>query len=289
VVATRWPAPCRRSCRQRAHNQRLLEAGDTAIALLADQARKAGHPVAGVIVLWSLLDGTTPPAQQLQWLHHAQVALATGLAPAPQSPVRIVIATAGAHSVLEEPIAFAGAATAMGPVLALPLEMPGLQMRLVDLSPTTRLDSVDAAASQSAGARDTEDLVALRAGRRWLRRYEHCRLPENPATASPVSPGAVVLITGGLGGMGLAIAQRLAQSAQARLLLTSRTALPPRGEWDAWLQGHGADDRHAQAIVAVRAIEAAGGEVELAVADAADAVWVPRCRPHSAAGAASTP
>lgn len=263
-------------------SQRVRAAGGDAIRLpavealplAADEARRAGRPVAGVIVLWSLLDGSADPARQLQWLYHAQVALATGLAPTPESPLRIVVATAGAHSVIDEPVAFVGAALATGPVLALPIEMPGLSMRLVDLAPTTRLPDIEAAAAalvEEAGARDTEDLVARRAGRRWVRRHEHCRLAAASPDALPVGRGAVVLITGGLGGMGLAIAQRLAERSQARLLLTSRSALPPRGEWDAWLAGHGADDRRAQAIVALRAIEAAGGEVELAVADAADA------------------
>lgn len=254
------------------HAIRLSEAD--ALALVADEARRAGRPVAGAIVLWSLLDEKADSARQLQCLYHAQVALATGLAPTPESPLRIVVATAGAHSVIDEHVALVGTALATGPVLALPIEMPGLNMRLVDLAPTPQLPDIEAAASalvEEAGARDTEDLVARRAGRRWVRRHEHCRLPAAGADVLPVSHGAVVLITGGLGGMGLAIAQRLAERAQARLLLTSRSALPPRGEWDAWLATHGADDRHAQTIVALRAIEASGGEVELAVADAADA------------------
>ena len=259
-----------------ARAMRFTEPDAAASALLAEQARQAGEPVAGVVVLWSLIDAGMPSAAQTQWLYHAQVALATGLAPTPQTPLRLVVATAGAHSVLGEPVAFAGAARAIGPVLALPMEMPGLQMRLVDIAPDTQPGDADLAARTlvaEALARDEEDLVVYRGGLRWLRRHEHQRLPAAEADAPyAFSPGAVVLITGGLGGMGLAIAQRLAHRAQARLLLTARTALPPREQWDAWLQTHDAADRHAQAIAGVRAIEAAGGEVELAVADAADAV-----------------
>lgn len=255
---------------------RLQAPGAAASALLAEQARQAGEAVAGVVVLWSLIEASSSPAEQTQWLYHAQVALATGLSPTPQAPLRMVVATAGAHSVLGEPVAFAGAALAVGPVLALPMEMPGLQMRLVDIAPGTGPDNLDLNAHTlvaEALARDDEDLVVYRGGLRWLRRHEHHRLPAADHDAPyAISQGAVVLITGGLGGMGLAIAQRLARRAQARLLLTARTALPPREDWDAWLQTHGAEDRNALAIAGVRAIEAAGGEVELAVADAADAV-----------------
>ena len=68
--------------------------------------------------------------------------------------------------------------------------------------------------------------------------------------------------------MGLALASWLGRSFGARLLLTARTPLPARDAWDAWLAAHPADERNAAAILAIRAIEAAGGEVLVAQADA---------------------
>lgn len=245
-------------------------------ARIASECRQAGRPVAGAIVLGGLLDPQAAAAQALDALYHDPVALATALAPTPESPLHLVLAITGAHSVLDEPVASPAAALALGPVLALPTEMPGLRTRLVDLAPTVVLadadrDAAAAALVEEAAARDTEDLVARREGRRWLRRHEHCRLPAADAGALPLRQGAVVLVTGGLGGMGLSVARRLAERVGARLLLTSRSALPPRAEWDAWLAGHDAADRTSQTLQALRAIESAGGEVELAVADAADA------------------
>jgi phthiocerol/phenolphthiocerol synthesis type-I polyketide synthase E len=253
---------------------RLADAKDA--AHVAAEARLAGSPVVGVIVLWSLVEEGAGLQQLLQSLYYDQVSLVLGLAPTPESALRVVVATTGVQSVLDEPVTFYEAAMAVGPMLALPIEMPGLQMRLVDLASTRHLtvgglEDAAVALVEEAGARDAEDLVARRDGRRWLRRYEHCRLPAAHTDALPVSRGAVVLITGGLGGMGLAVALRLAERSQARLLLTARTALPARAEWDAWLAGHDAGDRHSQTILALRDIEAAGGEVEISVADAADA------------------
>jgi NAD(P)-dependent dehydrogenase (short-subunit alcohol dehydrogenase family) len=80
----------------------------------------------------------------------------------------------------------------------------------------------------------------------------------------------VYVITGGLGGIGLTLARWLATQTSARLLLTARTPLPPREDWDAWLAGHSPDDRSAQAIRAIRDLEQAGGEVLVSAADAAD-------------------
>jgi len=251
------------------HTRRIADASQAEAAVA--QARAAGQTVSGAWALWGLQDDPATPAAQSEAHHHAPVALAAALAPTAEAPQRLLIATAGAHSVLGEGVQRVGAALAVGPVLALPLELPGLRARQIDLD-TASLSDPEALAQalvDEAGARDDEDLVALRQGQRWWRRVERAALPPALPDELPLGEGAVVWITGGLGGMGLAIAQRLAERRRARLLLSSRSALPPRAEWDACLAQPG--HRHAATIQAVRAIEAAGGEVEIAAADAADA------------------
>ncbi|MCX5661119.1 MAG: SDR family NAD(P)-dependent oxidoreductase [Planctomycetota bacterium] len=78
-------------------------------------------------------------------------------------------------------------------------------------------------------------------------------------------------MTGGLGGIGLTLAQHLARHARARLVLTSRSVPPPRGQWDAWLANHPESDATSQRILKVRELEKAGAEVLVIAADAADA------------------
>src|SRR5690606_36401511 len=75
------------------------------------------------------------------------------------------------------------------------------------------------------------------------------------------------LITGGLGGMGIAFARHLARTARARLVLVGRSALPPRAQWDELTRTAGPDDPVCRRIEAVQAIEAAGGEVLVCCAD----------------------
>ena len=60
--------------------------------------------------------------------------------------------------------------------------------------------------------------------------------------------GGAYLITGGLGGIGLALAAWLAKAASARLLLTGRRSLPPRQTWDALLAEPAVDERTAAII-----------------------------------------
>jgi NAD(P)-dependent dehydrogenase (short-subunit alcohol dehydrogenase family) len=80
----------------------------------------------------------------------------------------------------------------------------------------------------------------------------------------------VYLVTGGLGGIGLCIADYLAQAVRARLILVGRSALPPQDEWDAYLASHEAPDRTARRILAVRALIAKGANVRVEAADVAD-------------------
>jgi thioesterase domain-containing protein/NAD(P)-dependent dehydrogenase (short-subunit alcohol dehydrogenase family) len=74
-----------------------------------------------------------------------------------------------------------------------------------------------------AGALDAD--VALRGRDRWIRRFDAVALPEGSAAAW-VRPGGVYLVTGGLGGLGMAVAEHLARSANAKIVLVGRSALP---------------------------------------------------------------
>ncbi|MCP5420389.1 MAG: SDR family NAD(P)-dependent oxidoreductase [Gammaproteobacteria bacterium] len=243
------------------------------IARIVSDLRNQGQVIAGAIVLWTLVDPKISPREQLLYLYHAQVALIAGLGVTPAAAARVVVATAGTQSVLDESVQNTSAAVVLGPVLVLPTEVPGLKIRLLDLAPRLPLPEVNdsaAALVAEAAADDIEQIVARRAGRRWLRRFERSPLPPADTAALPLKPNGVYLITGGLGGMGLALAQELAERVSARLLLTARGALPPQEQWDDWLASHAADERHAVAIRSIRAMEAVGGQVVVATADVAD-------------------
>ena len=70
--------------------------------------------------------------------------------------------------------------------------------------------------------------------------------------------------------MGLVLAECLAQSAHARLVLLSRTGLPDRGEWQHWLGTHAAEDEVSRKIRKVQSLENQGAKVLVLRADVAD-------------------
>jgi NAD(P)-dependent dehydrogenase (short-subunit alcohol dehydrogenase family)/acyl carrier protein len=124
--------------------------------------------------------------------------------------------------------------------------------------------------AEAAGPFDAaESVVAWRGGERWVRTFGPARLARDAGPVSRVREGGVYLITGGLGGLGLALAEELAGLARVKLALLGRTALPPREEWAAALAGGGAA---AERIRKVQALEALGAEVLTLAADVTDPV-----------------
>jgi acyl transferase domain-containing protein len=256
--------------RLEASRYRVRPGNDADLGAVVREVRAAGSPVRGVLHLWLAEDedGLDPVTSG----YHTLVALAAVLEPAPSSPVRILVGTVGGASVLDEPVRRPEVALSLGPVLSLPTEVPGLRMRAVDLRFEGAGAHLQASAElvAEAAAADGEDVVARRAGRRWVRRVERITVAQPGPGDLPLKQRGVYVITGGLGGVGLTLAGWLARQASARLLLTSRTPLPPREEWGTWSSTHPAGDRIAQAIGALQAIEAAGGEVLAEAADVAD-------------------
>jgi NAD(P)-dependent dehydrogenase (short-subunit alcohol dehydrogenase family) len=79
----------------------------------------------------------------------------------------------------------------------------------------------------------------------------------------------VYLVTGGLGGVGLEIAEHLARTVQARLILIGRSPFPIREEWERWLATHDPLDSISSKIQKLRSMEDFGAEVLACSADVA--------------------
>ena len=107
-----------------------------------------------------------------------------------------------------------------------PRESPGLTCRAIDIG-FPLAPSWLARIAGDIAVPSTEPLVAWRGGERWLPDLAPLRLTES----APLRPEGVWLVTGGLGGIGLEVAEHLAAS-RARLVLVGRTGLPPETEWE---------------------------------------------------------
>lgn len=185
------------------------------------------------------------------------------------------VVTSNLHAIGLELPANPEKALVLGPVRVIPREIPEVETKNIDLQ------------MKSGKGRELKELarelvdelpntggprvVALRQGQRFVQTLEPMPLPPASARPAKLREGGVYLITGGLGDIGQCIALYLARSLRAKLVLLGRTQLPERSEYDDWIVEHGSGDAVSSKIAAVRAIEAAGGEVLTVTADASDA------------------
>jgi short-subunit dehydrogenase/acyl carrier protein len=111
-----------------------------------------------------------------------------------------------------------------------------------------------------------DDQIALRDGKRYVARLERRPRRRNTGGEYRARADATHLVTGGLGGMGLAMARWLVERGARHLLLLGRTPVPAREAW----AGLGSDTSPVgRRVAAVVALEAMGARVETAAIDVA--------------------
>ncbi|WP_232376199.1 type I polyketide synthase [Amycolatopsis aidingensis] len=177
------------------------------------------------------------------------------------------VVTTGTQQVVGADLTRPEHATVAGVVRSAGFDVPGLVPRQLDCAADTGAGEVVTA----LGSTGEENLLALRNGRLWTVGFDQAVLPDPGPSAGPLPrEGGVYLITGGLGGLGLTIAERLAAQGAVRLVLTSRSGLPARSRWEETLRAEGPRGRAGRAILAVRRMEAAGAEVLPAAVNVSD-------------------
>ncbi|MCC5616010.1 SDR family NAD(P)-dependent oxidoreductase [Nostoc sp. CHAB 5836] len=114
---------------------------------------------------------------------------------------------------------------------------------------------------------NSEQLIAYRGLNRWVQSFEPVRFDKTKIKKPRLQERGVYLITGGLGGIGLVLAEYLARTVQAKLLLIGRSALPKKAEWSQWLSTHDETDSTSCKIRKVQELEDLGAEVLAIAAD----------------------
>lgn len=201
-------------------------------------------------------------------------------------PLHISVVTNGTQQTRQEPLPYPEKAAVLGPVGVIPRELAGTTCDAIDVAlPRKRLlgGKRFAAQLENLAAQLFDELAQPPANRRTaLRdagRYELSYVKQTAAVsatddaqslAERIRPHGVYLITGGLGGIGLVVAEHLARTAKAKLVLIGRSALPPADQWDGWLRSHADDDAVSRKIAKVRELESLGAEVFVAEADVTD-------------------
>lgn len=197
------------------------------------------------------------------------------------TPIGMTVVTSGAAKVRGETLPYPEKATVTGPARVIPRELPGVTVTLLDVdlpaapvkglfkskpADGASLDRLAKMVLEDAIATPTNAVAAIRGEKRFVQSFEAAPLTDAGETPA-LRDGGVALITGGLGGIGLSIAEDLAARSKAKLVLVGRSALPDRDSWDALLRTRSPQDRTVQRIRAVRHLEELGAEVMVAAAD----------------------
>jgi acyl transferase domain-containing protein/acyl carrier protein len=165
-------------------------------------------------------------------------------------------------------------ATILAPCKVIPQEQANITCRCIDVLltdfDTARGDALAEQLVAEFSLNSPDVFAAYRGNQRFAQSFEPVRLDDATEEVRSLRENGVYLITGGLGGVGLMLAQYLAERVKARLVLTGRTAMPERETWDEWLESHAEQESVSQKIRKVRALESLGAEVLTIQADAGD-------------------
>ncbi|MGH3908036.1 MAG: amino acid adenylation domain-containing protein [Pseudonocardiaceae bacterium] len=139
--------------------------------------------------------------------------------------IELCVVTRGAFDITGAERLIPESACAVAASRTLALELPQISGKVVDLDPaeaegtgqTSLARRLLAEFSHQQGA----DLVGHRAGHRWLQHYDPLTIVE---FSPPLRHEGVYVVTGGLGGLGLCVAEYLASEYRARLVLLGRSA-----------------------------------------------------------------
>jgi acyl transferase domain-containing protein/acyl carrier protein len=169
-----------------------------------------------------------------------------------QPPAQVRIVSTAAWAVNGDEVIEPAKGLLAGPCRIAPMEHPAARWRNIDVAAPDGPSATLVEQLRTECLVDSPDpVVALRGRRRWTEIPEPIPAPADPARA-PLRARGVYLITGGLSGIGLAIAGFLAREYQARLILIGRSA----------------PSQATQQVIAE--MEAAGAEVLAASADVTD-------------------
>jgi acyl transferase domain-containing protein len=213
-------------------------------------------PLKGVIHLWSLEDSFAPEELTIPLLERVQVLgcgstlhLVQALAKHYQQAVpRLWLVTRGAVPVDSSLPGVAQASLwGLGKVIA--LEQPQLWGGLIDLAPDVPSDEAINLLAE-IGDSQGEEQLAFRGGQRYVARLVRSQVPATRSLS--LQADSTYLITGGLGALGLKVAQWLVEQGVRHLVLTSRRE---------------ASDRVLEALAQM---EKVGAEVVVARADVAE-------------------
>jgi NAD(P)-dependent dehydrogenase (short-subunit alcohol dehydrogenase family) len=243
---------------------------DDLVALL----KRDGFIPDKIVHLWNATSPArfTSPSEELDLDRgfYSLMSLAQALGEADILAYQLSVVASEAHIVTGSEKVCPEHAALVGPCNVIPQEYPRVSARLIDVylpvENTWRSRALLSNLYCEICSDDFADrVVALRGHQRWTRSFEQQLFPpaSGPAPAL-LRPNGVYMITGGLGGIGLAVAEGLASAVGAKLVLVGRTPLAAHA-------GPSGDQAIEYKLGRLQRLKELGAEVLVVSADISDA------------------
>ena len=151
------------------------------------------------------------------------------------------------------------------------VELRGLRRRVIDYDASASSPALAVQLMQELRSGNEEDLVAYRGRTRWLSAWENLPLASEATGRTKLRQGGAYILTGGVGGIGLVLAEHLAKTAAAHLVLVGRSPFPAPDTWEQLAHHAGTKPALRDKLQALLRMQAAGGTVDILQADVQDA------------------
>ena len=184
--------------------------------------------------------------------------------------LRVFVVTNNMQQVIGGDLNSPEKATVLGPVKVIPQEYSNIKCKSIDidLNAFNISDYIEPITAELNGI-GKDPIIAYRNGARYVEYFEKVLLNDENTGKERLKEKGVYLITGGLGSLGLVLAEHLAEKVHARLVLIGRSEFPEKDLWEQWIEKHGSEDRISKKIIRLQKIESNGGEVLVCQGDVA--------------------
>ena len=145
------------------------------------------------------------------------------------------------------------------------IEFSNIKCRVIDKTENTTIDEV----IEDIYSSNTNYFTALRNSKKYLEEFTGVDMKKVDEDKIMLKESGVYIITGGIGHIGLNIADYIAHKAKSQFILVSRRDFPERDQWDQLLE-KAEDEKLCLTINKLRNIEALGSTVYIYKADISD-------------------
>ncbi|PZU94480.1 MAG: beta-ketoacyl synthase [Pseudanabaena sp.] len=200
----------------------------------------------------------------------------------PNHQLRLFAISNNMQNVTDETQQYPEKSTILGALKVIPKEYPQISCSSIDVLlplPETKqeqklinqlVEELTNISQDNSNNASSLLVIAYRGNHRWQQTYEPIHIEANNSGKSKLRPEGVYLITGGLGGIGLTLAEYISRVSKPKLILISRSVFPNRDRWSSWLTENPEGDRTSQTIQQLQALEKQGAEILVAQADVAN-------------------